>query len=86
MNLKIGGAISKTLGIKVKADSQALDLYRGIRTQLSALLSGIDPKDLATMSLGLSHSLSRYVFENFPLFWELVKDANVAFELSVVSN
>ena len=48
------------LGIKVKADSQAQDLYRGIRTQLSALLSGIDPKDLATMSLGLSHSLSRY--------------------------
>jgi nucleolar protein 58 len=35
------------------------DLWRGIREQLAALLDGLDPKDLATMSLGLSHSLSR---------------------------
>jgi nucleolar protein 58 len=37
------------------------DLFRGIREQLASLLDGLDPKDLATMSLGLSHSLSRYV-------------------------
>lgn len=43
------------------ADSDSLDLFRGIRTQLAALLDGLDPKDLATMSLGLSHSLSRCV-------------------------
>lgn len=66
---RTGGAISKALGIKVKADSQALDLYRGIRSQLSALLSGIDPKDLATMSLGLSHSLSRCVFGSCASFF-----------------
>jgi nucleolar protein 58 len=36
------------------------DLWRGIRSQLAALLDGLDPKDLATMSLGLSHSLARY--------------------------
>lgn len=35
------------------------DLFHGIRSQLTALLDGLDPKDLATMSLGLSHSLSR---------------------------
>lgn len=35
------------------------DLWRGIRSQLTALLDGLDPKDLATMSLGLSHSLAR---------------------------
>ena len=36
------------------------DLFRGIREQLASLLDGLDPKDLATMSLGLSHSLSRW--------------------------
>lgn len=56
-------SISKKLGIKVSAlssDDQS-DLWRGIRAQLAALMDGLDPKDLATMSLGLSHSLSRYV-------------------------
>lgn len=53
------GSIAKKLGIKVHADSQSMDLYRGIRSQLVALMDGLDPQDLATMSLGLSHSLSR---------------------------
>ena len=53
--------ISKKLGIKVISDLDTLDLFRGIRSQLTALLNGLDPKDLATMSLGLSHSLSRCV-------------------------
>jgi hypothetical protein len=53
--------ISKKLGIKVISDMDTLDLFRGIRSQLTALLNGLDPKDLATMSLGLSHSLSRCV-------------------------
>lgn len=56
---KLGGAISKKLGIKVVSDSTTMDLYRGIREQLTSLLKGLDPKDLATMNLGLSHSLSR---------------------------
>lgn len=38
-----------------------MDLYRGIRSQLASLLGGLDPKDLSTMNLGLSHSLSRLV-------------------------
>ena len=37
------------------------ELFHGIRSQLTALLDGLDPQDLATMSLGLSHSLSRCV-------------------------
>jgi hypothetical protein len=53
--------INKKLGIKVISDVDTLDLFRGIRSQVSSLLNGLDPKDLATMSLGLSHSLSRYV-------------------------
>lgn len=47
------------------AEGQHADLWRGIRSQITALLDGLDPKDLATMSLGLSHSLSRYVFVSF---------------------
>lgn len=59
--LFIGSSIAKKLKIKIqemKADDTE-DLYRGIRSQIASLLDGLDPKDLATMSLGLSHSLSR---------------------------
>lgn len=54
-----GHSISKKLGIKIVPHASS-DLFRGIRSQLAALLDGLDPQDLATMSLGLSHSLSRY--------------------------
>lgn len=57
--LHTAGAITKKLSIKVLSENSYLDLYRGIRSQLSSLLDGLDPKDLATMNLGLSHSLSR---------------------------
>ncbi|KAF7978291.1 hypothetical protein HWV62_877 [Athelia sp. TMB] len=60
-------SISKKLSINVKhisADNS--ELWRGIRGQLAALLDGLDPKDLATMSLGLSHSLSRFKLKFSP--------------------
>ncbi|KAJ3532249.1 hypothetical protein NM688_g7452 [Phlebia brevispora] len=66
---KLGYSINKKLGIKIAADTiEGLyrDLFRGIRTQLAALLDGLDPKDLATMSLGLSHSLSRFKLKFSP--------------------
>jgi nucleolar protein 58 len=56
---KLGSTIQKLLDIKVNADSGNLDLYRGIRGQLPALLGGVEEKDLGRMSLGLGHSLSR---------------------------
>ncbi|THH20270.1 hypothetical protein EW146_g1052 [Bondarzewia mesenterica] len=59
-------SINKKLGIKVVADSDSMDLFRGIRSQLTALLDGLDPKDLAMMSLGLSHSLSRFKLKFSP--------------------
>ncbi|GBE79194.1 hypothetical protein BKA93DRAFT_728796 [Sparassis latifolia] len=59
-------SIGKKLGIKVIADEQRMDLFRGIRSQLTALMDGLDPKDLATMSLGLSHSLSRFKLKFSP--------------------
>ncbi|KAH7930054.1 Nop domain-containing protein [Leucogyrophana mollusca] len=62
-------SISKKLSIKVTApgpQEDHSDLWRGIRSQLAALLDGLDPKDLATMSLGLSHSLSRFKLKFSP--------------------
>ncbi|KAI0260542.1 Nop domain-containing protein [Gloeopeniophorella convolvens] len=63
---KLARPINKKLGIKVISDIDSLDLFRGIRSQLGALLNGLDPKDLATMSLGLSHSLSRFKLKFSP--------------------
>ncbi|GAA5874727.1 hypothetical protein JCM3774_004793 [Rhodotorula dairenensis] len=63
---KLGGAIAKKLELNVVSDSTTADLYRGIRQQLAALLGDVDPRDLATMELGLSHSLSRYKLKFSP--------------------
>ncbi|KAG6829685.1 Nucleolar protein 58 [Tricholoma furcatifolium] len=60
-------SISKKLSINVSATTEEQsELWRGIRNQISALLQGLDPKDLATMSLGLSHSLSRFKLKFSP--------------------
>ncbi|KAJ8517368.1 hypothetical protein ONZ45_g5450 [Pleurotus djamor] len=61
-------SISKKLSIDVQAltENSGADLWRGIRSQIAALLDGLDPKDLATMSLGLSHSLSRFKLKFSP--------------------
>ncbi|GAA6035707.1 hypothetical protein JCM8097_004981, partial [Rhodosporidiobolus ruineniae] len=63
---KLAGAIAKKLELNVVSDSSVQDLYRGIRQQLHALLGDVDPRDLATMELGLSHSLSRYKLKFSP--------------------
>ncbi|KAF8253653.1 U3 snoRNP protein Nop58 [Wilcoxina mikolae CBS 423.85] len=59
---KLGNAINKIpgLSLNVIADSSTQDLYRGIREHLTSLIPGLTPTDLSTMSLGLSHSLSRH--------------------------
>ncbi|KAJ2063946.1 Nucleolar protein 58 [Coemansia sp. S146] len=63
---KLASAISKKLGIKVVADSSVNELYRGIRSQIESLLTGVSPADMAAMELGLSHSLSRYKLKFSP--------------------
>ncbi|KAF9448460.1 Nop-domain-containing protein [Macrolepiota fuliginosa MF-IS2] len=63
----LGRSISKKLSINVSVQSEGSnELWRGIRSQLAGLLDGLDPKDLATMSLGLSHSLSRFKLKFSP--------------------
>ena len=43
-----------------------MELARGIRAQLQSLVSGLAGADLTPMSLGLSHSLSRYKLKFSP--------------------
>ncbi|CDO74122.1 hypothetical protein BN946_scf185043.g172 [Trametes cinnabarina] len=57
--------IKDKLGIKA-VSPKLTELFHGIRSQLTALLEGLDPKDLATMNLGLSHSLSRFKLKFSP--------------------
>ncbi|KAF8338966.1 uncharacterized protein EI90DRAFT_3118027 [Cantharellus anzutake] len=62
----LASSIHKKLGIDVVSDSTSLDLFRGIRGQLATLLDGLNPQDMATMNLGLSHSLSRFKLKFSP--------------------
>jgi len=57
---KLASAITKKIGIEVLSDKNTNELFRGIRCQLENLLTGISEHDLSSMSLGLSHSLSRH--------------------------
>lgn len=43
-----------------------MELMRGVRSQLTELITGLGSQDLAPMSLGLSHSLSRYKLKFSP--------------------
>ncbi|KAI0751276.1 Nop-domain-containing protein [Daedaleopsis nitida] len=61
----LGKALKEKLGMKVVSPKMT-ELFHGIRSQLTSLLEGLDPKDLATMSLGLSHSLSRFKLKFSP--------------------
>jgi len=47
-------------------NNAVMELMRGVRNQLTELISGLAVQDLAPMSLGLSHSLSRYKLKFSP--------------------
>ncbi|KAH9828511.1 Nucleolar protein 58 [Teratosphaeria destructans] len=59
---KLGNAITKIPGLEISpvSDSTTAELYRGIREHLPSLIPGLLPEEISTMSLGLSHSLSRH--------------------------
>lgn len=63
---KLGGVIKDKLGIKCVHDTVTDELLRGIRTQMTNLVSGLSENDAKAMSLGLSHSLSRYKLKFSP--------------------
>ena len=63
---KLGASIAKKLNIQIISDSSVNELYRGIRTQLNSLVTGLAETDMKSMILGLSHSLSRYKLKFSP--------------------
>lgn len=63
---KLGNAIKEKLQIDCIHNNAVMELMRGVRSQLSELISGLAAQDLAPMSLGLSHSLSRYKLKFSP--------------------
>jgi len=65
---KLGNAITKLPGLQIQpiSDSTTADLFRAIKEHLPSLIPGLMPEDLSTMSLGLSHSLSRHKLKFSP--------------------
>ncbi|KGN60839.1 probable nucleolar protein 5-2 [Cucumis sativus] len=57
---KLGNIIKEKLQIDCVHNNSVMELIRGLRNQLNELIAGLAVQDLAPMSLGLSHSLSRY--------------------------
>ncbi|KAG9457597.1 hypothetical protein H6P81_002105 [Aristolochia fimbriata] len=63
---KLGNAIKEKLKIECLHNNAVMELMRGVRSQLTELITGLGAQDLAPMSLGLSHSLSRYKLKFSP--------------------
>ncbi|KAL3828424.1 hypothetical protein ACJIZ3_017226 [Penstemon smallii] len=63
---KLGNTIKEKLQIECVHNNAIMELMRGVRSQLTELISGLATQDLAPMSLGLSHSLSRYKLKFSP--------------------
>ncbi|CAG8573188.1 11716_t:CDS:2 [Scutellospora calospora] len=63
---KLGSTINKKLGIQVQSEKIVIDLFRGIRQHIDSLITGMDPDDISSMALGLSHSLSRHKLKFSP--------------------
>ncbi|XP_054814756.1 probable nucleolar protein 5-2 [Prosopis cineraria] len=57
---KLGNMIKDKLKIECIHNNAVMELMRGVRNQLNELIHGLAVQDMAPMSLGLSHSLSRY--------------------------
>lgn len=66
VDAKLGNVIKEKLGIPCVYSSGVLELSRGLRYQLEGLIGGLSAADLRPMSLGLSHSLSRYKLKFSP--------------------
>ncbi|KAF5764057.1 hypothetical protein HanRHA438_Chr15g0699861 [Helianthus annuus] len=63
---KLGNVIKEKLQIDWVHNQAVMELMRGVRSQLTELITGLGAQDLAPMSLGLSHSLSRYKLKFSP--------------------
>jgi len=63
---KLGGVIKEKLSLNCVHSPAVAELMRGIRTQVEGLITGLPPREISAMSLGLAHSLSRYKLKFSP--------------------
>ena len=63
---KLGSVIKEKLDIPCIYSTGVMELLRGVRSLQEELLGGIKQTELQPMSLGLSHSLSRYKLKFSP--------------------
>ncbi|KAJ8349881.1 hypothetical protein SKAU_G00250110 [Synaphobranchus kaupii] len=63
---KLGGVIKDKLNLSCVHSPAVAELMRGIRNQIEGLITGLPPREISAMSLGLAHSLSRYKLKFSP--------------------
>ncbi|XP_071320726.1 nucleolar protein 58 isoform X3 [Trachinotus anak] len=63
---KLGGVIKDKLDLSCVHSPAVAELMRCIRSQMESLITGLPPKEISAMSLGLAHSLSRYKLKFSP--------------------
>ncbi|KAL7826011.1 hypothetical protein SRHO_G00337490 [Serrasalmus rhombeus] len=63
---KLGGVIKEKLNLSCVHSPAVAELMRGIRYQMEGLITGLPPREISAMSLGLAHSLSRYKLKFSP--------------------
>lgn len=63
---KLGGVIKEKLDVSCVHSPAVAELMRCIRGQMEALITGLPPREISAMSLGLAHSLSRYKLKFSP--------------------
>mmetsp|Transcript_26607 Transcript_26607/g.39537 ORF Transcript_26607/g.39537 Transcript_26607/m.39537 type:complete len:497 (+) Transcript_26607:55-1545(+) len=59
-DVKLGNLLKEKMDIRCVHNDTVMELFRGVRSQMDSLLSGVEEGGLRQMQLGLSHSLSRY--------------------------
>ncbi|KAJ3615944.1 hypothetical protein Zmor_012180 [Zophobas morio] len=63
---KFAGSLKEKLGISCSTEESVKEVLRGIRGQVTSLISGMPDADFRAMNLGLAHSLSRYKLKFSP--------------------
>lgn len=63
---KLAGIIKDKIGVQCLHNSMVNELLRGIRLQMTDLITGLGEGELSNMVLGLSHSLCRYKLKFSP--------------------
>uniref|UniRef100_UPI0037E974B9 nucleolar protein 58 n=1 Tax=Semicossyphus pulcher TaxID=241346 RepID=UPI0037E974B9 len=65
-DVKLGGVIKEKLDLSCVHSPAVAELMRCIRGQMESLITGLPPREISAMSLGLAHSLSRYKLKFSP--------------------